>query len=112
LLISYGQPSRFEALHWFIDALRIVNPDFEGLPASPPPLEFQVSDPEVMRQRLMAVGLRQVTVDTTHQEKIELRSARQLWDWCLGGNPIPGMLVAELTDAQKASVRARIDEMI
>lgn len=112
LVIAYGPPSRFEALQLFIEALRAVNPDFEGLPSSPPPLEFQVSNPEVMRQRLMAAGLRDVTIETKHQERIELRSGQQLWDWCLGGNPIPGMLVADLTDEQRASMRARLDATI
>jgi ubiquinone/menaquinone biosynthesis C-methylase UbiE len=112
LLIAYGPPSGFEALHVFIDALRAVSPGFEGLPSNPPPLEFQVSDPEVMRRRLTAAGLRNVTIDTTCHEKIEIRSGQQLWDWCLGGNPIPGMLVADLTEAQRTAVRARIDEVI
>ncbi|HEU4350298.1 MAG TPA: methyltransferase domain-containing protein [Burkholderiales bacterium] len=112
LLIAYGPASNFEALHCFIDALRAVNPAFEGLPSDPPPLEFQVSDPDVMRRRLTAAGLRDVMVDTTRQEKIELRSGQQLWDWCLGSNPIPGMLVADLTEAQGAAMRARIDETI
>jgi ubiquinone/menaquinone biosynthesis C-methylase UbiE len=112
LLIAYGPPSGFEAVHVFIEGLRAVNPGFEGLPSNPPPLEFQVSDPDVMRRRLTAAGLRNVTVDTTRQERIEVRSGQQLWDWCLGGNPIPGMLVADLTEAQKAVMRARIDEVI
>jgi ubiquinone/menaquinone biosynthesis C-methylase UbiE len=112
LLIAYGPPSGFEALHVFIDALRAVSAGFEGLPSNPPPLEFQVSDPDVMRRRLTAAGLRNVTVDTTRQEKIEVRSGQQLWDWCLAGNPIPGMLVADLTEGQRAAVRARLDELI
>ena len=85
---------------------------FEGMPSSPPPLEFQVSDPEIMRARLTTAGLRNVSVDTTHQERLELRSGRHLWDWCLGSNPIPGLLTADLTDGQKASLIARLDEMI
>lgn len=112
LLIAYGPPAGFEALHVFVDALRAVNPGFEGLPSDPPPLEFQVSDPDVMRRRLTTAGLRNVTVDTTREEKIELRSGQQLWDWCVGGNPIPSMLVADLTQAQKAAMRAHIDEAI
>jgi ubiquinone/menaquinone biosynthesis C-methylase UbiE len=112
LVIAYGSPAEFQALHWFIEALRAVNPRFEGLPSDPPPLEFQVSDPEVLRQRLVAVGLRNVIVDTTHRETIELRSGQQLWDWCLGSNPIPGMLVSDLSDRQKASMREQIDERI
>jgi ubiquinone/menaquinone biosynthesis C-methylase UbiE len=112
LLIAYGAPSEFEALQFFIDALRAVNPDFEGIPSDPPPLDFQVSDPDIMRQRLTAAGLRDVTVDTTHKEKIELRSGQELWNWCLGSNPIPGMLVADLTEERKTSLRARLDQTI
>jgi ubiquinone/menaquinone biosynthesis C-methylase UbiE len=112
VLIAYGSPSSFQALRWFIDALRAVNPAFEGLPSNPPPLAFQVSDPEVLRRRLMDAGLRNVTVDTNHEETIELRSGRQLWEWCLGGNPIPNMLVADLSEDQKAAMRARFDDKI
>ena len=57
-------------------------------------------------------GLRNVTVDTKHEEAIELRSGQDLWNWCLGSNPIPNMLVSDLTDDKKASVRAHIDERI
>jgi ubiquinone/menaquinone biosynthesis C-methylase UbiE len=112
LLTAYGSPSKFEALQFFIDALRAVSPAFEGMPSNPPPLEFQVADPEVMRRRLTAAGLRDVTVDTAHQETIELRSGEQLWRWCLGSNPIPGMLVADLMEAQKAAMISKIDGMI
>jgi len=112
LLTAYGSPSEFEALQFFISALRAVSPGFEGLPSDPPPLEFQVADPEVMRRRLTVAGLCNVTVDTAHQEKIELQSGEQLWRWCLGSNPIPGMLVADLTQAQKAAMLSKIDDMI
>lgn len=111
LLIAYGDPAGFEALQWFIRALQNVDPGFAGLP-DPPPLEFQVSDPEVMRQRLVAAGLRNVTVDTTREERIEVRSGQQLWEWCLGGNPIPGMLVGGLRDEQKAEMRRALDAMV
>lgn len=112
VLIAYGSPARFEALQVFVDALRSVKPDFEGLPSDPPPLEFQVADPEIMRQRLVAAGLRDVQIDTAHEERIELRSGEQLFDWCLGGNPIPGMLVADLTDQQRSAMQERIDQAI
>lgn len=112
LLIAYGAPVGFEALQLFLGALRAVNPDFEGMPTDPPPLEFQVADPDVMRRRLTDAGLRNVIVDTTQQERIEVRAGQELWDWCLGSNPIPGMLVADLTSAQQASIRARLGEMI
>jgi ubiquinone/menaquinone biosynthesis C-methylase UbiE len=112
VVIAYGPPSNFEALQWFIEGLQAVNPAFEGLPSDPPPLEFQVSDPDVFRRRLVEAGLRNVNVDTSHEETIQVRSGRQLWDWCLGGNPIPGMLVAELGEDQRAAMRTRFDQKI
>ncbi len=112
LLVAYASPAEFEALHCFIAALKSVKPAFEGLPSDPPPLEFQVSDPEVMRGRLTAAGLRDVSVDTKQRERVEFKSGRELWDWCLGSNPIPGMLVSDLTDQEKSVMIARIDESI
>lgn len=112
LLIAYGSPAQFEALQFFIGALQAVVPDFPGLPDDPPPLEFQVADPEVMRQRLTDAGLRGVTVDTAHQERIEVRSGDELWKWCLGGNPIPGLLTADLTPDQKQTMVQVLDGML
>lgn len=112
LVIAFGDPGGFEALQFFLGAIRVVVPDFEGLPDDPPPLEFQMSDPQEMRRRLIDAGLEQVEVHTGHQERLELRSGRELWDWCLGSNPIPGRLVADLSEQQKSSVRAALDKMI
>ena len=112
LLIAYGDPADFEALHVFIGAVQAVVPEFEGPPEDEPMLEFQVADPDVLRQRLIDAGLKDVTVNTAHQERLELRSGQQLWDWCLGSNPIPGMLVADLSDAQRTDVIQVLDGMV
>jgi SAM-dependent methyltransferase len=112
VIVAYGAPSKFEALHLFLGALESVNPGFEGLPEDPPPLEFQVADPGVLRARLVAAGLREVVVDTKHEESIAIRSGRELWDWCLGSNPIPGMLVSELSEDQRRAMLERLDERI
>jgi SAM-dependent methyltransferase len=112
LLTAYGNPAEFEALHVFISAAQAVVPDFEGPAEDEPLLEFQVADPHVMRQRLIDAGLTNVIVDTSHQERIAVWTGQQLWDWCLGGNPIPGMLVAELTDEQRADIIQVLDGMI
>jgi SAM-dependent methyltransferase len=112
LLIAYGDPAEFEALHVFISAAQAVVPEFEG-PAEDEPLpEFQVADPDVLRQRLIDAGLTNVTVDTSHQERITVRTGQQLWNWCLGSNPIPGMLVADLTDEQRADIIRVLDGMV
>ena len=52
LLIVYGPPAQVEFLGFFLGAAQAVLPGFEGLPANPPPLEFQVSDPEKLRGML------------------------------------------------------------
>jgi ubiquinone/menaquinone biosynthesis C-methylase UbiE len=112
LLIAYGDPAEFEALHVFISAAQAVVPQFEGPAEDEPLLEFQVADPDVLRQRLVNAGLRDVIVDTSNQERITMRTGQQLWDWCLGGNPIPSMLVADLTDRQRADIIQVLDGMV
>jgi ubiquinone/menaquinone biosynthesis C-methylase UbiE len=112
LLIAYGDPGEFEALHVFISAVQAVVPEFDGPPEDEPMLEFQVADPEVLRQRLVDAGLTDVTVDTSTQERVAVRTGQQLWNWCLGGNPIPGMLVAELTDQQREDIVKVLDGMV
>ncbi|SHN57266.1 Ubiquinone/menaquinone biosynthesis C-methylase UbiE [Geodermatophilus obscurus] len=112
LVIAYGPPAEFEALQFFIAALRAVAPDFTGLPDDPPPLEFQVADPDVLRRRMTDAGLRAVTVDTTHQERIEIRSGRGLWEWMLSSNPIAGAIVGDLTADQQATMRRVLDGML
>jgi ubiquinone/menaquinone biosynthesis C-methylase UbiE len=111
MLIAYGSPAEIEFLHFFIGAIQAVDPDFAGVPMDPPPLEFQVADPEVLRRRLTDAGLADVGVETV-TERLEFRSGREMWDWVLNGNPIPGMLVARLTEAQRRDVRAVLDGML
>lgn len=112
LLIAFGNPEEFEALHFFLGAIQAVVPDFEGLPDDPPPLEFQVSDPQVMRRRLVEAGLQSVMIETELKEELEIRSGQDLWDWCLGSNPIPGKLVADLSEEHKYEVRRKLHEMV
>jgi ubiquinone/menaquinone biosynthesis C-methylase UbiE len=112
LLIAYGPPTEFEALQFFIAALQSVVPGFEGLPDDPPPLEFQVSDPDVMHARLSEAGLSEVRVDTTHHERVEFRSGQDGWNWMLNSNPIVGMILSEITEERQVTVREVLHEMI
>lgn len=112
LLIAYGNPEEFEAFHVFLGAIRAVVPDFEGPPEDEPMLEFQVADPDELRRRLCDAGLKTVTVDSSHQERIEVRSGQQLWNWTVGSNPIPGQLLAGLTAQQRTDVVRVLDGMI
>jgi ubiquinone/menaquinone biosynthesis C-methylase UbiE len=112
LLIAYGNPAEFEALHVFVSAVQAVVPGFEGPAEDEPMLEFQVADPDVLRQRLVDAGLTDVTVDTSHQERIAVRTGQELWDWTIGGNPIPGMLVADLTHQERDDIVRVLDGMV
>ncbi|HUF29180.1 MAG TPA: alpha/beta fold hydrolase [Gemmatimonadaceae bacterium] len=112
LVVSYGSPAEFEALQVFIGALQAVLPGFSGLPDEPPPLEFQTANPDVLKERLEDAGLRQVKVHTAHKERLELRSGQELWDWCVSGNPIPGMLVADLNSEQRTAMVQHLDRRL
>ena len=112
LLIAYGDPGEFEAFHVFLSAVQAVVPEFEGPADDEPMLEFQVADPEVLRQRLIDAGLRDVIVDTTKQERIDVKTGQQLWDWTLGSNPIPNMLLADLTDRQRDDIIQVVDGIV
>ncbi len=110
LIVAYGDPGSFEALQFFITALQAVT-DFPGLP-DPPPLEFQVSDPAVLRERLTTAGLTGVEVDTSHQERVELRSGEDLWNWMHGSNPIAGMILSDVGAEDQQAVREALDALV
>jgi ubiquinone/menaquinone biosynthesis C-methylase UbiE len=111
LVIAYGSPAEFETLQVFISALTAVAPDFPGLPDDPPPLEFQVADPDVFRQRLTDAGLKDVRVERTAERPV-FASGQEMWDWVLYGNPIPGMLVADLSEDQRTRLRQGLDNIV
>jgi ubiquinone/menaquinone biosynthesis C-methylase UbiE len=111
LVIAYGSPAEFETLQVFISALTAVVPDFPGLPDDPPPLEFQVADPDVFRQRLTDAGLKDVRIERTAERSV-FTSGQEMWDWVLYGNPIPGMLVADLSEDQRTRLRQVLDSMV
>ena len=111
LVIAYGFPPELEFLQFFIGALKAVAPEFPGLPDDPPPLEFQVSDPEVLRRRLTDAGLRNVRIERT-AERPSFASGQEMWDWVLYGNPIPGMLLADLSEKQQTRLPQVLDGML
>jgi hypothetical protein len=111
LVIAYGSPAELEFVQFFSGALKAVVPEFPGLPDDPPPLEFQVSDPDVLRRRLTDAGLEDVHVERT-AERPTFGSGQEMWDWVLYGNPIPGMLVADLGEDQRARLRQVLAGML
>jgi hypothetical protein len=64
-----------------------------------------------LRRRLIDAGLKDVRVERT-AERPAFASGQQMWDWVVNGNPIPGMLVADITEDQRARLRQVLDGML
>ena len=111
LMVVYATPATIDFLSFFMRAMHAAVPGFTGLPTDPPPLPFQVSDPEVLRQELAKAGLKDIRVEAG-AEKLELQSGKQLWDWVTNSNPIATMLIADLTEEQKTTVVQSLDDQL
>jgi ubiquinone/menaquinone biosynthesis C-methylase UbiE len=112
LIVAYGPPARFEALQFFVAALQAVVADFHGLPDDPPPLEFQVSDPQVLQERMTDAGLSGVRVDTTLQERVHFASGQDCWTWMYSSNPIVRTILSEISEQDQNAVLEVLDGMV
>lgn len=108
-----GAATRIELFHFFVDAIQAAVPGFTGPPMDPPPLPFQLQDPERLRQELAKAGLKDIRVETI-TEKLEFQSGKQLWDWLVNSNPIAGMILAELNlkKEQTAVVQQALERLV
>jgi ubiquinone/menaquinone biosynthesis C-methylase UbiE len=106
MLIVYGPMEKFESVMFFVDALMTVVPDFR-----PPPDDPQwASDPVELARRMTAAGLKDVKVETT-AERVRFRSMGEMWNWLMHGNPLAGIIVADLTEEQRAEMQNALDRM-
>jgi ubiquinone/menaquinone biosynthesis C-methylase UbiE len=111
LIIALGAPQKAEFFGFFLGALKATVPGFTGPPTDPPPVQFQVADPEKFRQALSDAGLTDITVDTV-SFGMEFESTAQLWGLLMSSNPMGPQLVANLTDEQRAAVKQRLERML
>ena len=113
LMNVYGAPQKIEFFSFFVHAIQAAVPGFTGPPMDPPPLPFQLQDPEKLGHELGKAGLKDIRVETI-TAKLEFQSGQQLWDWLTNSNPIVGMVLAELslTTEQSAVVRQALDDMV
>jgi ubiquinone/menaquinone biosynthesis C-methylase UbiE len=113
LMNVYGDPHRIEFFGLFVRAIQSVRPDFEGPPMDPPPLPFQLQDPERLRREFAAVGLQQVEVATI-TEKLEFQSGEHLWNWLASSNPIVAMVLdqLDLTSDETGAIQEALDRMV
>jgi hypothetical protein len=112
-MIAFGMPEKVEFFGFFVQAVKAVVPDFTGPPMDPPPLPFQLRDPERLREELLRAGLEEARVETT-TEKLEFASGRELWDWLTTSNPIVEAVLGELdlTGEQRTRIQQELDAMV
>jgi ubiquinone/menaquinone biosynthesis C-methylase UbiE len=113
LMTVYGDPHKIEFFGFFITAIQSVRPDFNGPPMDPPPLPFQLQDPERLRNELARAGLKNVTVETI-SETTQFGSGKELWDWIVWSNPIVEMVLGSLnlTDDESDIIRQALDRLV
>lgn len=113
LIIAYGNPHEIEFLGFLVQAVRSVRPGFDGPPMDPPPLPFQLSEPERFGRELTEAGLKDVHVETI-TERLEFRSGNALWRWLISSNPIVEEVLGslELTDRERETVRQALDDLV
>ncbi len=111
LIVAFGPIEEAEFLTFFLGALQASVPGFMGLPSGPPPLPFQVADPEKLRRKLADAGLKDIEVNVVDWP-IEFVSGDHFWNFVTSGNPIAGELTSELAEEQKNTVRQVLDGML
>jgi SAM-dependent methyltransferase len=113
LLHAYGDPHRIDFLGFLVGAIQSVRPGFDGPPMDPPPLEFQLADPERLRTEMSAAGLTDVRIDTI-VETTEFESGQALWDWIVSSNPIVDCVLGplKLTDAETGSIEHALETKV
>lgn len=113
LISAYGDPHQIEFLGFLIGAVQSVRPDFNGPPMDPPPLEFQLADPERLRKELAAAGLKDVKVEII-TETTEHKTGKDLWEWLVWSNPIVEMVLGSLSLAndERSVVQQTLEKMV
>lgn len=111
LMVAFGRPHRAEFIAFLLAALQAAVPDFTGLPTDPPPLPFQVADPDRLRAALREAGLSDVELEPVDYP-MEFKSAQQLWDTMTNSNPIGAAMVADLDEDRRDAVRQVLDGML
>jgi hypothetical protein len=113
VVVAFGAPAKVEFIQFFTRAVQAAVPGFAGLPKDPPPLPFQVQDPEKLRREMTNAGLEGVRVEERSESK-EYTSGEHFWNWIVNSNPIPRMLLAglELTPVQLDVIQQAADDLI
>ncbi|MDY7104925.1 MAG: methyltransferase domain-containing protein [Actinomycetota bacterium] len=111
-LVSVGAPPpeiEYGAVTY--EVVAEVDPTFPGVPADPPPLPFQVADPDVLHQRMTEAGLVDVSVENT-PARLRFASGTALWVTVVYANPVTAALFEHLTTDQVDEIIRRLDAVV
>jgi ubiquinone/menaquinone biosynthesis C-methylase UbiE len=106
-----GGMSQSEYVSFFLSAVQTAVPSLPLPPLDPPPLAFQVADPDTLRAKLLGAGLHDVRVENASW-KATMRDARHYWDAVTTSNPFATRITAGLSDEQSSDVLAVLDGML
>ena len=110
-LVTFGPVEKVEFLGLFVQAIKAVVPDFNGISQDAPPLPFQVSGEGVLQQKMEAAGLHKVQVmPVVH--KLSFNTGTEMWNWVTSSNPIALQMISGLNDDQKNQVVQSLDAHI
>ncbi len=113
LVTAYGDAHKIEFLGFFVGAIQSVRPDFAGPPMDPPPLPFQLQDPERLRKELATVGLEDIKGETI-TEITEFQTGKELWDWLVCSNPIVEAVLVGLnvTSDERGAIQQALEKLV
>jgi ubiquinone/menaquinone biosynthesis C-methylase UbiE len=112
LMHVLGLPEKVEFFNFFVRSIQAAAPEFTP-PTDPPPLPFQLRNPDRLQQEMINAGLKEVRVESII-EKLSFQSGKQLWEWLLNSNPVAEQLLVglNLTGQQKEIVQQSLDLLV
>jgi SAM-dependent methyltransferase len=113
LMVAYGDPREIDFFRFFVRSIQSVRSNFTGPPMDPPPLPFQLRDPERLRRELAAAGLKDIQVETI-TEATDFRSGKELWEWIVWSNPIVDLVLGELNlkNEERDAVQQAMEQLV
>src|SRR5262245_41267671 len=113
LMNVFGDVRKVEFFAFFMRGIQAVRREFTGPPLDPPPLPFQLQDPERLRRELTNAGLKDVRIEQT-KEPLEFRSGKEMFDWLVRSNPIAEMVLGEMQvkDEERGIIQRALEELV
>ncbi len=113
LITCFGDPRKIEFFAFLVEAIRSVRPEFTGPPLDPPPLPFQLQDPERLRSELLGAGLTDVRIEAG-QEPLAFKTGADLWLWLQSSNPIVEGILADLaiTGREREVIEQALERLV